>query len=151
MLAAEGQIDEALAALEQAVADHARLPNPFERARTLLVLGTVQRRARRKRAARETLERALAEFEQVGAPLWAAKAAAELRRIGGRLSYDGELSETERRIAELVASGRTNQEVAESLSLSPKTVEWNLSKVYKKLGVRGRAELAARHRSASHI
>ena len=57
-----------------------------------------------------------------------------------------DLSETERQIAELVAEGRTNKEVAAALSLSPKTVEWNLSKVYAKLGVRSRAELASRHR-----
>ena len=73
------------------------------------------------------------------------QARSELARIGGRSAVAGdELSETEQRIADLVAQGRTNKEVAAALSLSPKTVEWNLSKVYAKLGVRSRAELASR-------
>jgi DNA-binding CsgD family transcriptional regulator len=69
---------------------------------------------------------------------------AELRRIGGRIASDHELSETERQIVELVVAGRRNSEVAAELNLSPNTVAWNLSKVYRKLGVRSRTELAAR-------
>ena len=64
--------------------------------------------------------------------------------IGGRTTSDGELSETERQIVELVAAGRRNREVAAELSLSPNTVAWNLSKIYRKLGVASRTELAAR-------
>ena len=83
-------------------------------------------------------------FERLPAPLWAERARRELARIGGRRVADGALTETERRVVELVAAGRSNNEVARELVVSTKTVEWNLSKVYRKLGVRSRAELAAR-------
>ena len=76
--------------------------------------------------------------------MWLEKTGSELRRIGGRIASDEELSETERQIVELVVAGRRNREVAAELSLSPNTVAWNLSKVYRKLGVRSRTELAAR-------
>jgi DNA-binding CsgD family transcriptional regulator len=72
------------------------------------------------------------------------KARSELRRIGGRSSAANQLSETERQIVELVVAGRRNSEVAAELHLSPNTVAWNLSKVYRKLGVSSRTELAAR-------
>jgi DNA-binding CsgD family transcriptional regulator len=104
----------------------------------------VQRRAHHKRAARETLELAAESFDRLGARLWQAKARAELRRIGGRTASTSELSETERQIVALVVAGRRNREVAVELSLSTNTVAWNLSKIYRKLGVRSRTELAAR-------
>ena len=124
--------------------EHARQNRSGERARTELALARTLRRARHKRAAREALERALTGFEAIGAELWARRAKRELGRIGGRAaSTSGALSETERSVAELVAEGRTNQEVAAALHISAKTVEWNLSKVYRKVGVRGRTQLAA--------
>ena len=104
----------------------------------------MHRRAQHKRAARETLEQAVGIFDRLGARVWSEKARSELRRIGGRTAPDGELSETERRIVELVVAGRRNREVADELSLSPNTVAWNLSKIYRKLGVSSRTELAAR-------
>jgi DNA-binding NarL/FixJ family response regulator len=104
----------------------------------------VQRQAQHKRAARDTLEQAVEIFERLGARVWSEKARSELRRIGGRTASASELSETERRIVELVVAGRRNREVAVELSLSPNTVVWNLSKVYRKLGVTSRTELAAR-------
>ena len=104
----------------------------------------MQRRVQRKRDARETLELPPRSSTRLGARLWEGRARAELRRIGGRTASDGELSETERRIVELVVAGRRNREVAAELSLSPNTVAWNLSKVYRKLGVSSRTELAAR-------
>ena len=118
--------------------------HPFELARTLLSLGRVRRQAQHKRAARETLERALVIFERLGSRAWADKTRSELGRIGGRTASDSQLSETERRIVELVVAGRRNREVADELSLSPNTVVWNLSKVYRKLGVSSRTELVAR-------
>ena len=143
--AARGDLDEAVAAFEAAAVEPTppQEANPFERAQTLRLLGTTLRRAQHKRAARETLERSLTIFESLGARLWAEKARSELRRIGGRAASDRTLSETERQIVELVVAGRKNREVAEELSLSPNTIAWNLSKIYRKLGVRSRTELAA--------
>ena len=84
-----GEPDAAYAALEEALALHDRLGEPFERARTLLALGSVQRRDRKKRPARESLESALEVFDTLGAALWAERARGELARIGGRASVDG--------------------------------------------------------------
>jgi DNA-binding CsgD family transcriptional regulator len=131
-----------VSALERALTAHERLPEPLERGRTLLALGSVQRRLRRKRLAREALAEAAAVFESIPAPLWVERARREAARIGGRVPVGSELTEVERRIAELVAAGHTNAEVAQSLVVSRKTVEWNLSNVYRKLGVRSRTELA---------
>jgi DNA-binding CsgD family transcriptional regulator len=147
LLAAHGDPDGAIASLEAAAASEV---NPFELARTLLALGSVQRRARHKRDARESLLRAADAFEQLGARVWLEKTHAELRRIGGRTASSAGLSETERQIVELVAAGRRNSEVAAELSLSPNTVAWNLSKVYRKLGVSSRTELAARMAGTAH-
>ena len=104
--------------------------------------GRTQRRAKKRGAARATLEDALEQFEQLGAPLWAEQARAELARIGGRAPSRGELTEAEQRIAGLVAEGRTNREVAAALFLTEHSVETALTRVYRKLGVRSRAELA---------
>jgi DNA-binding CsgD family transcriptional regulator len=128
---------------EDALSHHERMPVPFERARTLLALGMVRRRARRKLPARQALEAALAAFEQLGARLWADRARAELARIAGRRRVAG-LTPTERRVAELVAEGRSNKEVAAALFVAPKTVDVTLSRIYAKLGIHSRTELAAR-------
>ena len=143
--AAAGDSDAAYASLDRALELNERLPEPFERGRTLLVSGTLQRRSRKKRAARESLTQALAVFDELGARLWSEKALAELSRIGGRApATPGMLTPTEERVAALVAAGRTYREVADALFISPKTVQWNLSKIYRKLGIRSRGELAAR-------
>ncbi|HEY7017747.1 MAG TPA: AAA family ATPase [Gaiellaceae bacterium] len=146
LFAAQGDHERAIASLQAAAAEPEppQGVNPFELGRTLLALGTVQRQAQHKRIARETLERAAEIFEGLGAGVWSEKARSEVRRIGGRTGSDSELSETERRIVELVVAGLRNREVAAELSLSPNTVVWNLSKVYRKLGVSSRTELAAR-------
>jgi DNA-binding CsgD family transcriptional regulator len=141
---ARGDREGATVAFERALASHGRQPRPPEQARTELALGSALRRAGRKRAARETLERSTHTFEAIGARVWAQRARRELERIGGRPAPAGDaLSATEASIAELVRVGRTNREIAAALHLSPKTVEWNLSKIYRKLGVRSRTELAA--------
>jgi DNA-binding CsgD family transcriptional regulator len=142
--AARGDVDSAFAAFEEALAEHARTQDPFQHTRTLLVLGTTQRRAKRRGAARATLEQALTGFEELGAPLWAEKARAELARIGGRAPARGALTESERRIAALVAEGRTNREVAAALFVAEHTVATALTRIYGKLRVRSRTELASR-------
>lgn len=142
--AASGDLDGALVALDEALMHHAGLPVPFERGRTLLALGSVRRRAKQKRAAREALEAALVTFSEMGAEVWAERARAELRRVGGRApSTSTELSETEQSVAELVAAGLTNDEVAARLFISRRTVEANLTRIYRKLEIRSRTELAA--------
>ena len=138
-----GDIDDAYRHLGRALELHRDLREPFEHARTLLLLGTLRRRDRKKRAARDTLVEALSAFEQLGARLWVEKARGELARIGGRTSATTMLTPTEERIAALIAAGRTYREVADALFISPKTVQWNLSKIYRKLGIRSRTELAA--------
>jgi DNA-binding CsgD family transcriptional regulator/tetratricopeptide (TPR) repeat protein len=142
LAAAAGAQKAAIAAFERAVEQHARVTMPFERARTLLHLGAAQRRAKRKREARATLSEALGVFEALGAVPWSQRAVDELARISGRRPAGSGLTATERRIAELVAEGRTNKEVAAVLFLSPRTVEAHLRQVFQKLGVRSRTELA---------
>jgi len=144
VLAARGDLTGASAAADEAVRVHDDLPLPFELGRTLLVRGTVERRAKRKREARDTLTRALEVFDGLGAALWADKARAELARIGGRAPSSLDLTPTEDKVAALVASGSTNREVADALFVSVHTVEANLKRIYRKLGIRSRTELASK-------
>jgi DNA-binding CsgD family transcriptional regulator len=119
---------------------------PLIQGRILLELGSVQRRLSQRAAARSRLSAALVLFETIGAPLWVARAGAELARISGRSPGPLALTATELRVAELVASGRTNKEAAAELFVSVRAVESTLTKAYAKLGVRSRTELAARLR-----
>jgi DNA-binding CsgD family transcriptional regulator len=128
--AASGELDRALEAFETALRQHESLEMPFERARTLLCVGRVRRRQKQRKAAREALQQSLAIFEQLGAPLWANKARSELERTHVREAPQ-DLTPTERRVAELAATGQTNRVIAELLFLSPKTVEGNLARVYR--------------------
>jgi DNA-binding CsgD family transcriptional regulator len=141
----EGDLGTALVALDEALTQHDRVAMPFSRARTLLVLGRIRRRIGERRAARQALDDALAVFEVLGAPRWVERARAELDRVPSRRSVATEaLTPTEERVAALVAEGRTNKEVAQALFLSEKTVEANLTRIYRKLGVRSRTALATR-------
>ena len=142
LAAAARRIDDALDAFGRALAEHDAVLLPFDRARTLLALGATLRRAKRKADARRALEEAIAAFDSLGAAAFAARARSELERIGGRPPSKGGLTPTERQIAELVAEGRSNKEVAAALFVSVKTVEANLSRMYAKLGIRSRAGLA---------
>jgi DNA-binding CsgD family transcriptional regulator len=145
LAAAEGRVDDAVPAFQRALSEHEGVPIPFDRARTLLAYGAALRRAKRKADARSTLEHAVAEFERLEAATFAERARSELERIGGRRPSAGDgLTPTEQQIAELVAEGRSNKEVAAALFVTVKTVEANLSKVYAKLGIRSRAALARR-------
>jgi DNA-binding CsgD family transcriptional regulator len=143
LLAAQaGDVDSALTAFRQALARHDEVDIPLDRGRTLLALGAAQRRAKRRREARATLTRAADLFDEIGAALWAERARAELRRISGRAPAAGALTPAEERVAALVVEGKTNTEVATALFLSDRTVEGHLSRIYAKLGIRHRAELA---------
>jgi DNA-binding CsgD family transcriptional regulator len=140
VLAAQGDLDGAIDAFDDAARHHERLDAPYELGRTLLARASVHRRRTEKRLAKEALEGALALFEATGAEPWADRARTELSRIRFR-STPTELTETEHRMAELAASGRTNREIAAVMFVSPKTVEARLASVYGKLGIRSRAEL----------
>lgn len=138
---ASGDLDEAEAAAGLALAAHPALPMPFLRARTLLVMGRLRRRGKRKLAARDALLAARGGFEELGAVAWTAMADDELDRLGLRRGTDHDLTPTEERIARLVNGGMSNREVGATLYVTPKTVEAHLSRIYRKLGVRTRKEM----------
>jgi DNA-binding CsgD family transcriptional regulator len=136
-------------AFEEALRWHNRTTMPFERARTELCYGERLRRARRREEARPQLRSALETFEGLGAEPWAKRARNELRATGeatrGRdRSTSDELTLQELQVALKVAEGATNRETAAALFLSPKTIEAHLSRIYSKLSIRSRTELARR-------
>jgi DNA-binding CsgD family transcriptional regulator len=139
--AARGDVAAAATLLERAVDEHAAVGDPLGRARALLALGTVRRRVHERRAARDAIQKAAAIFEECGACGWEERARSELGRIGGRRREEG-LTAAERRVAALVAEGKTNREVATTLVLGERTIETHLTRIYAKLGVRSRTELA---------
>src|SRR6266536_2053403 len=144
LAAARGDEAGAAAAFERALQEHERVQyRRFELGRTLLAQGETLRRFKKRRAAREAIEAARDLFDELGARLWSVKAGRELARVAGRRRTEG-LTETERRVAALVASGKSNKEVASELFVTVHTVESNLTRIYEKLGVRSRTELARR-------
>lgn len=147
LAAARGRPDDAAAELATALRRQDQISHePVQRGRTLLVLGAVQRRLKQRRAARETLGEAIELFEGAGAVLWAARAREELARVSGRAARAGELTTTELRVAELIAQGMTNRAAAAELFVTVRTIESTLTKIYAKLGVRSRTQLATRLR-----
>ncbi|GIG66665.1 helix-turn-helix transcriptional regulator [Phytomonospora endophytica] len=147
LLLATGDAPAAEAAIEATLAEQAGVPMPFELARSLLVKGCVLRARKQKKAAREALLSAQEIFTRLGAVLWSRRTADELSRCGQRHFPPLELTPTEARIAALVIGGMTNREVAATAHVSVKTVEANLSSVYRKLGIRGRVELITHERA----
>ncbi len=141
ILAAKGDLASAAAALDRSLAEHERFDMPLYKASTLLARGALHRRARRRAEAKRCFEEALAIFLTAGATLWAERARQERDRLGLRRSPGAELTDNERRVAELAAEGKTNREIARTLFVSPKTVEAILGHIYRKLGIRSRAEL----------
>jgi len=139
-LAAEGALDDAVAALQRAVAEHERSPLPLELGRSLLALGQVQRRRRDAGAARQSVRAALDRFTTLGAVPYVVLAQAELDK-GARRGSGSVLTGSERQVAELVASGMTNREVATRMFLSIHTVSGHLRHVFNKLGVTSRVAL----------
>ncbi len=141
---------------EAALSHHQHDGQPFERARTQLAYGERLRRDRRRGDAREQLSEALEAFERLGAAPWADRTRVELRATGGAAAEGDaaeksavaaagleELTAHELQIARLVAYGMTNREVAAKLFLSPKTIEYHLSQIYRKLDLRSRTQLAS--------
>jgi DNA-binding CsgD family transcriptional regulator len=145
LAAARGNLDAAVPELTEALRlQDLMAAQPLDRGRTLLVLGGVQRRMKQRGAARGTLSEAIDTFDGISAPLWAARARAELARVSGRSPGPTDFTVTERRVTELVARGMSNREVAAELFVTVRAVESTLTKAYAKLGVRSRTELAAR-------
>ena len=140
--------DDFEAAFRRSIEMHERAGMPFERARSELCYGERLRRARQRAEARVQLHRALDTFENLGAGPWAERARNELRASGETVQRKpagtSELTLQELQVALRVAQGATNREAAAALFLSPKTVEAHLSRIYSKLGVRSRTELAHR-------
>jgi DNA-binding CsgD family transcriptional regulator len=143
LAAIDGDLQGARAACDQALSQHQMLPMPFELARTLLVNGMIERRAKHKAAARESLGQALGIFEHLGAPLWMGKARRELSKIATHPAVDG-LTETEHRMAALIARGQTNRQIAAAMFITENTVQTHIRHIFQKLGVKSRTELAAR-------
>ena len=144
LLTAQGDLSGAEGSLDAALAIHQRLPMPFEHARTLLAAGEVHRRTRHKHKALEFLQAALLIFERLGAPLWENRVRDELGRVGTHATAPraGQvLTAAEQRVANLVAAGRANAEIAAELFMGQRTVEAHLFRVYRKLAVRSRTEL----------
>jgi DNA-binding CsgD family transcriptional regulator len=142
---AEGEFEADFA---RAIELHEALGAPFEIARTELYLGERLRRSRRRKEARVVLRSAIERFERLGAAPWAERANAELRASGetvqpGAVIATNELTPQELQVALTVAKGATNREAGAALFLSPKTIEAHLGRVYRKLDVRSRTELAA--------
>lgn len=145
LLAARGDVAAAEQTAHRAMTEHEALPMPFERARTQLILGQLQRRMRQKHTAAANLTEALRTFEELGTPLWARRAQAELSRTVVSPNDDlSQLTPSQQRVAEMAASGSTNKDIAAAMFISTKTVEHNLTKIYRKLGIGSRAELGRR-------
>ena len=142
--AARGELAPAIDAMDRGLAAHAQCHRPFERGRTLLEKGAIERRSKRKSAAKQTLEQALVILEPLGAQIWASRARDELSRIGLRRAKAAEgLTPAQARVAELVAAGLSNPQIARQLHMSLRTVESHLSRVYREYGVTSRSQLAA--------
>ena len=148
--AARGELDQALDDYQRALEAHRTLAMPGEHGRTLLAAGRLYRRRNERRRAQASLTEAAGQFEAAGAAGWAALAHQELRRARAGRGGREQLTPTERQIATLATSGLRNADIAARLFLSPKTVEANLSRAYRKLGIRSRAELG-RHLAAEAL
>ncbi|MFC8897903.1 AAA family ATPase [Streptomyces cinereoruber] len=149
-LAAEGRTDEAAELLTRTAGEFGRAGLPLERGRALIALARVERRRRRRSAAQSALHEAASVFERAGAAPWLALAGETPAGEGPAGGPGGEetapalssLTEAELRLARLVGQGASNQEAAAKLYLSVKTVEARLTRIYQKLDVRSRAQLA---------
>jgi DNA-binding NarL/FixJ family response regulator len=145
LLLAGRDANEAAALAATAARGFGGIGMQLDRARALLVAGNALRRAGQRRRATELLTEARQTFGRLGAPLWAEQAERELRRASPRPRRDrDELTAAETRVAALVAEGRKNKEIAAELYTTVGTVEAHLTRIYRKLGIRSRAELVRR-------
>jgi len=140
-------VEEAERWFAAALASHGGAARPFARARTELAFGELLRRARRRVEARAHVRAALEVFETLGAAPWVERARAELRASGQTArrrdpSTVDDLTAQELHVARFVAEGLTNRDVAAQLFLSPRTIDFHLRNVFRKLGISSRAELA---------
>jgi DNA-binding CsgD family transcriptional regulator len=138
-----------VAHFERALELHNRVEDRFQQARTLLHFGERLRRVGRRVDARDRLRQALALFDELQATPWAERAQRELRATGERIrraqpALGQELTPQELQVALPVSEGKTNKQAAAELFLSPKTIEFHLASVYRKLGVSSRRELIKR-------
>jgi ATP/maltotriose-dependent transcriptional regulator MalT len=141
--AAAGDLDAAAESAQTAVTAHGSSPLRLELARSLLVLGQVQRRRRARRQSRDALRRARDLAGEMSHRPLLTQIEAEMPRIAPERS-GRELTGTERKVAELIAAGATNRDAAAELFVSVRTIETHVAAIYRKLGVRSRAELARR-------
>lgn len=148
VLAAQGDLDGAAAAIDGALAAHSSIPIPIEHARSLIVSGQIARRSGRRREAKVLFGQAREVAEAAGAVLLVQHADAELGRLGTRQAQSS-LSATEHRAAELAAGGLTNNQIATQMFIGRRTVETNLDRAYRKLGIHSRAQLAVALGAAS--
>ena len=143
VLAHDGHRESAIAAARSSVRAYDGTELVYDRSRAVLTLGVVLRRFKRRAEAREVLTEAMSSFESMGAKSFVERTRRELDRLGGRAAAPSALTQTEARVASLAASGRSTCQMADALFISPKTVEANLTRIYRKLGVTNRAELAS--------
>jgi DNA-binding CsgD family transcriptional regulator len=144
LLASDGELANAF---DEALALHEQTPDDYEAARTRLAYGARLRRTGLRVRAREELRAAIETFDALGAEPWSDLARAELEATGETVrkrdaSMRDQLTPQELQIAQLLAGGRTTREAAAAMFLSPKTIEYHLRSVYRKLDVRSRAELS---------
>ena len=144
--AASGRLDQAEGWLEHAIETERAAPRRLELGRHLLAAGMVRRRRRHREGAADALERARSTFAALGAGAWQERATAEIRRVSPRRTVPAVqlLTATQQQVADLVAQGHSNKEIAAALSLSIYTVESHLKAIFRRLGVRSRAALARR-------
>lgn len=146
-----GDFETAEAELTSAISEFEEIPMPFDSAQAQYELGCLLRRVGRRKEAAGHLDSARAVFVRLGATPYVERCVGEIASCGLRRkepatgSPVGTLTATELTVAGLVAGGATNKQVAESLSMSVRTVEHHLRRTYAKLGVRSRSQLAARH------
>jgi DNA-binding CsgD family transcriptional regulator/DNA polymerase III delta prime subunit len=142
LMAATGDTGSAMSRSDRGLALARSAGMPFVLARALLTAGEIRRRGRQKARARDALTEAVEVFDRLGARIWAERARSELARVATRREPGAPLTATERGVADLVAAGRTNKEIADALFMSVHTVEAHLTRLFRTLGIQSRTELA---------